>query len=115
MYIFNWNAESPFNSKFFAYSSKPKENTITSEFISGRTVSVQANTKKIMIHSFNVKFTKTELNAFWTWFNDTLGQTANGFYCPAIGDKVYRFTSIPEPQDTDQRTRVLSCEVEEVF
>lgn len=103
------------NDRFFAYSSKPKENTVTSEYISGRTVSTNVNTKNIMVHNFNVKLSKEELALFWTWFNDVLGQKSLAFRCPALGNNIYRFTSIPEPQDTDLKYRVLSCEVEEVF
>lgn len=104
------------NTRFYSMSSKPKENTETIEFSSGRVVAWQKNTKKQMTYTAKIMLNlDTELNAFWTWFNDTLGQTAGAFLCAALGSGRYRFTSIPEPDDTDQANRVLSLEFEEVY
>jgi len=113
MVVSNW--PNTINKKFFGFNSKPKENTKLTQFISGRTVAYQANTKKIMTYNFSLSLNNTELAAFWTWFNDDLGQTAGAFSCDALGSNNYRFVSIPEPQDTDTNNRVLSLEVEEVF
>jgi len=103
------------NSKFFSGNNRPKENTETVSFLSGRKVSYQINTKKLMTYKLKLKLTKTELALFWTWFNDVLGQNANAFSCKSLGNSVYRFVSIPEPEDTDQQNRVLSMEIEEVY
>ena len=64
---------------------------------------------------YKLELTKEELALFWTWYNDVLGQNAGAFQCPALGDGVYRFASVPSPEDTDQKSRVLSMEIEEVF
>lgn len=103
------------NSKFFNGNDKPVENTETTTFLSGRKVSWQINTKKIMTYKVKLEVTKTELADFWTWYNDILGQNANAFTCPALGTATYRFVSVPEPEDTNQQKRVLSMEIEEVF
>ena len=100
--------------KFFSGNDKPKENTQTTSFLSGRQVSWRTNTKNLMTYKVRLELTHAELALFWTWFNDTLGQNANAFTCSALGDSVYKFISVPEPQDTDQRTRVLAMEIEEV-
>lgn len=103
------------NSKFFSFNSKPKDNVLTTEFISGRTVGFLKNSKNIMTISCSIRFDKTEQDIFWNWFNDDLGQTAGAFICPALGDKYYKFTSIPEPEDTNQRFRVLKLEIKEIY
>lgn len=101
--------------KFFSGNDQPKANTETTSFLSGRQVSWQINTKKIMTYKMRLKLTKIQLADFWTWFNDTLGQNANAFTCSAIGNGTYRFVSIPSPDDTNQTSRVLTMEIEEVF
>ena len=101
--------------KFFSGNDQPKANTETTSFLSGRQVSWQINTKKIMTYKMRLKLTKTQLADFWTWFNDTLGQNANAFTCSAIGNGTYRFVSIPSPDDTNQTSRVLTMGIEEVF
>lgn len=113
MNVYTW--PSNINTKFFSGNDQPKENTETTSFLSGRQVSWQVNTKKIMTYKLKLKLTKTELADFWTWYNDVLGQNANAFSCAALGTGAYRFTSIPSPEDTDQKTRVLSMEIEEVY
>ncbi len=101
--------------RFFGMNGKPKENVKLTEFLSGRTVGIRNNTKQIMTWTLSLRLTMRELEIFWSWFNDTLGQTAGGFLCPALGPNVYRFTGIPDPQDTDQTARTLKMDIEEVF
>lgn len=103
------------NSRFFSGNDQPKTNTETTSFLSGRQVSWQINTKKIMTYKLKLKLSKSELALFWTWFNDVLGQNANAFTCTGLGSAVYRFVSVPSPDDTNQTSRVLSMEIEEVF
>lgn len=103
------------NDRFFSGNDQPKANTETTSFLSGRQVSWQKNTKKIMTYKLKLKLSKTELASFWTWFNDVLGQNANAFTCTGLGNGVYRFVSVPSPDDTNQKSRVLSMEIEEVF
>lgn len=113
MIISNW--PNGVNTEFFSYNAKPLENAETTSFLSGRVIAWQRNTKKnkeitckLMLDVLN------ELPIFWEWFNDNLGQVANPFRCEALGDKVYRFTSIPEPEDTDTVTQILTLNLEEV-
>ena len=113
MNVYTW--PSTVNSKFFSGNDQPKENTETTSFLSGRQVSYQINTKKLMIYKVKLEVTKTELALFWTWYNDVLGQNANAFTCSALGSATYRFVSVPTPEDTNQQKRVLSMEIEEVF
>lgn len=113
MNVYTWPNTIP--SKFFSGNDKPKKNTETTSFLSGRQVSWQLNTKKLMTLKVKLELTKTELALFWTWYNDVLGQNANAFTCPALGSSTYRFVSIPDPEDTNQKSRVLNMEIEEVF
>lgn len=113
MNVIQWPVEIP--SRFFSGNDQPKPNTETTSFLSGRQVSWQINTKKIMTYKVKLQLTKAELALFWTWFNDVLGQNANAFTCAALGSGVYRFVSVPSPDDTNQTKRILSMEIEEVF
>lgn len=101
------------NYKFFSGNSQPESNTEEISYLSGRRVAWQINTKKIMKWKLKLYLTKTELETFWTWFNDVLGQTANVFTCAGLGSGYYRFTEVPSPEDTGQTTRVLSMVIEE--
>lgn len=103
------------NTRFYSGNDKPLENTEEVSFLSGRRVAWQINTKKLMSFKLKLQLTHTELANFWTWFNDTLGQTAGCFTCSAIGNGYYKFMNIPSPDDTDQTTRVLSMEIQEVL
>lgn len=103
------------NDKFYAFNSKPKENTTVTEFMSGRRIGNQINSRNIMTINCSIRFTKEELNTFWNWFNDELGQLSGVFSCAALGNKNYQFVEIPEPQDTDQMFRKLSLVIEEVY
>ena len=113
MLVYNW--PSGVNSKFFSGNDKPIGNTEEVSFLSGRRVAWQINKKKLMSYKLKLELSHSELTSFWSWFNDTLGQTANAFYCSAIGNGIYKFISIPEPEDTKQTTRVLSMEIQEVI
>lgn len=113
MILSNW--PNGVNSKFYSYSDKPKSNTETIEYKSGRVVTWQKNTKKTKEIKCKLCLKiADELPLFWAWFNDTLGQTAGAFTCSALGSSYYRFTNTPEPEDTDTTTRVLNIELEEV-
>lgn len=109
-----WSAN--VNKRFFGLNEKPKENTRVTEFMSGRTVGEQINTRAVMQYSCSLLLAvPDELNNFWAWFNDELGALAGVFTCDAIGDGQYRFVSTPEPQDTSRVWRELSLEIEEVY
>ena len=108
-------APSNIPSNFFSGNDQPKANTETTTFLSGRQVSWQINTKKLMTYKVKLRLTKAKLALFWTWFNDTLGQNANSFTCSALGSGTYRFVSVPQPEDTDQTKRTLAMEIEEVY
>lgn len=105
------------NKKFFSFSKKPKENATVTEFLSGRTVAYKNNERDLFTYSCNIDLDKEsgELEAFWTWFNSSLGGLAGVFSCDAIGSAYYRFTSVPEPQDTDQIRTTLNLNFEEVY
>lgn len=114
MIFTNW--KSGVNTKFYALSRQPKANTELTEYSSGRVVAWQKNTKKQFAISCSLMLrVEDELPLFWSWFNDELGQTAGAFKCEALGDKYYRFTSVPSPSDTDTVYRVLNLEIEEVY
>ena len=74
MNVYTW--PSTVNTRFFSGNDKPKANTETVSYLSGRQVSYQINTKKLMTFKVKLKVTKAELALFWTWYNDVLGQNA---------------------------------------
>lgn len=112
MIIHDWPAV---NQKFYAYNTKPKENTQVTEFLSGRVVGNQINTRNVMTIHCSIRFTHEELKTFWDWFTDELGALSGAFRCAALGDKNYRFVEIPDPQDTDLQFRKLALSIEEVY
>lgn len=103
------------NDRFFAFSDKPKKNTITTKFMSGRTIGEKINSKNIMTFSCSIWLTKAELDLFWIWYNEVLCQDVNCFTCSGLGQNVYKIVDTPDPQDTNQTTRVLNLSIEEVF
>lgn len=113
MTVTEWSAE--VNTRFFAFSERPKGNTKETEYASGRVTAYNTNTRAVMTFSCSLQLTKAELSAFWKWYNDELGGRAGAFTCAALGDRHYRFSDIPEPQDTNQLYRVLSMDIEEVY
>lgn len=113
MTITNWSES--VNSNFFGFNERPKKNTIETKYLSGRITAYQANTRNIMTFSCSLQLSKIELEAFWAWFNDELGGLSGVFTCPILGSRYYRFAEIPEPQDTNQKFRVLSMTIEEVY
>lgn len=113
MILINW--PSGVNKNFFGMTSHPLSNTETTSYISGRVVSWQRNTKKLMSYSLKLLLdVNTEIPLFWSWFNDSLGQTAGAFTCDAIGTSAYRFTEVPSLEDTDQNKTILNLTIEEV-
>ncbi len=113
MTITDWNAN--INSKFFAFNEKPKDNTKKTDYVSGRVTAYNVNTRNVMTFSCSLQLNKTELALFWEWYNEDLGGLSGVFRCPALGSALYRFSEIPDPQDTNQQFRVLSMNIEEVY
>lgn len=114
MTVTTWPAN--VNKKFYAFNSHPKDNAIVTENISGRTVGYNANTRNVFVIDCSITLkVKTELPTFWNWFTSELGGLTGGFICDALGDKVYRFVSVPSPSDTDLQYRELNLEIEEVY
>lgn len=107
--------DSTINTRFFGFSEKPKERTKKTEYLSGRVTAYNTNTRSVMTFSCSIRLKKNELKRFWAWFNDELGGTAGVFTCAALGGKYYRFSEIPEPQDTGQKYRTLDLSIEEVY
>lgn len=103
------------NKRFYGFNEKPKDRAKITEYISGRTTAYNTNTRSVMSFTCSLKLTKKELAFFWEWFNDELGGTAGIFDCSALGNKHYRFTDIPDPQNTEQSRRILSMSIEEVY
>lgn len=114
MTITNWS--NSVNTKFFAYNNQPKENSVITENLSGRTVGYNVNTRNVMKIKCSIRLTvRTELPEFWRWYTTDLGGLSGAFTCTALGNKNYRFTSVPSPEDTDLQYRVLNLEIEEVY
>ena len=116
MIIKNW--PDGVNTKFYAGKRTAKENVEFTENISGRVVGHKINSKALMKISVSIKMTKLEQNIFWAWFNDGICQTSGFFYCPALGDdpnQLYRFTSIPESEDTNQKVNEFNLDIEEAL
>ena len=104
------------NTKFFALTNSYDENTISSEYASGRKTVILKNTRfsKTIKCSLSLNVKSGEYNAFWTWFTDVLGGLAGTFTCPALGSKFYRFKSVPS-ESAGLLARKIEMEIEEVY
>lgn len=112
----NW--PSNVNTKFYAGKRSAKENVELSKNLSGRVTGHKINSKDVMQFSVSLTLTKAEQRIFWNWYNNNLCQTAGYFYCAALdnnSEQLYRFTSKPDVQDTDQRKNEFQLEIEEAF
>lgn len=101
------------NTKFFSYSKQPNDNSIVSEFISGRVTGYKRNTRSQFHYNCKLILTKDEEQIFWEWFNDF--SLVGAFECAALGSGYYRFVSVPSPDDTDQQFTKLNFEIEQVY
>ena len=72
------------NTKFFKGIAKPEENTTTTEYASGRKISILKNTRFVFDFKCSLGVTNTERTTFWNWFTDTLGGCAGNFHCAAL-------------------------------
>lgn len=107
------------NKKFFKGTGKPEENTTTTEYASGRKVSILKNTRFVFEFKCSLGVTNVERNAFWNWFTDILGGCAGNFHCAALkrtptSTEYFRFKTTPDESE-GQKNRVLSLEIEEVY
>jgi hypothetical protein len=107
------------NTKFFSAVAKPEDNTITTEYTSGRKVTILKNTRFTFDIECSLGVTSSERESFWKWFTDTLGGCAGIFSCPALqrtstSTEYFRFKEVPEESE-GQKNRVLSLSVEEVY
>lgn len=102
------------NNSFFSFQKQPKENTVVSDFSSGRVSGYKKNSRQQFIYTLSVRFSKEEEALFWEWFEE-IGTILGAFSCSALGTGYFRFVSIPSPQDTDQTHTTLELEIEDLY
>lgn len=102
------------NTKFYAHVETPKDNTIETEYSSGRKAVFLANTRFLHEITCKLSVTKTELTTFWTWYTNALGGKAGVFTCSSLGTGYYRFTDTPKLSE-GQLIRTLELSIEEVY
>lgn len=96
MQAVNWPAG--VNSKFYGLKETPDDNAVITEYSDGRKAVVLRGTRWLRKISVNVclDIREGETEAFWKWYQDTLGGMAGAFKCDALGEgTVWRFTSTP--------------------
>lgn len=107
------------NTHFFKGVTKPEDNTITTEYSSGRKITFLKNTRFIFDFECSLGVTNTERASFWAWFTDTLGGCAGIFHCIELrrtsdSTEYFRFKEVPEESE-GQKNRVLTLSLEEVY
>lgn len=112
MILIQW--PSRVNSKFYEFTKKPVDNVTKIEFLSGRSVGFQTNTRKAFAINCALRVDKGELASFWDFYSN-LGGTAGAFTCAALGDKYYRFAEIPSVENISSDYRKLSLNIEDVY
>lgn len=85
--------------KLFGVQTGYVDNAITTEFDSGRVVSVQRNSKNKRRYSVTYAATKAQETTFFNWYENTLGGNAGTFTAPSLrGDgstQEYRIEGTP--------------------
>ncbi len=104
------------NTRFFNVSNSRDENTVSSDYASGRKAVFLKNTRfqKTTKCSLSLGMKNGEYDAFWAWYTDVLGGTAGVFTCPALGSGFYRFKSAPS-ESAGLLQRKIEMEIEEAY
>ena len=86
-------------SKLYGVQIGYVDNAITTQFDSGRVVSVQRNSANKRRYAVTYAATKTQATTFMTWYENTLGGNAGTFTAPSLrGDgstQEYRIEGTP--------------------
>jgi len=70
--------------KLYGVQTGYEDNAITTAFDSGRTVSVQRNSRNRRRYSVSYAATKAQETAFFNWYENTLGGNAGTFTCTSL-------------------------------
>ena len=94
-----WNTTALPLNKLYGANMGYKDNSITTEFDSGREISCQRNTKNKRVYSLSYAATQAQKVAFFDWYENTLGGNAGTFTAPSLrGDgttQEYKFLTTP--------------------
>jgi len=103
------------NNNFYGLNNALKDNAVTIENLSGRSVSFMANSKFLEQKKLSLTLNKTEYNAFRNWFMNTLGGCSGVFFCNAIdSSKYWRFVENFE-EENNQRYIEITMNIEQVY
>lgn len=102
--------------KLFGVQTGYVDNAITTEFDSGRVVSVQRNSKNKRRYSVTYAATKAQETTFFNWYENTLGGNAGTFTAPSLrGDgstQEYRIEGTPTSSGMNiKEIQMQWCEV----
>lgn len=94
-----WNTtDLPLN-KLYGVQTGYENNAITTQYDSGRTVSIQRNSANKRRYSVSYAATRAQETAFFDWYENTLGGNAGTFTAPSLrGDNTtqeYRLEGTP--------------------
>ncbi|MCQ2485815.1 MAG: hypothetical protein MJ168_10855 [Clostridia bacterium] len=94
-----WDNENLPLTKLYSVQTGFKDNAITTEFDSGRTVQYQRNTKNKRVYSMKYLATRDQLEKFYNWYENELGGNAGTFFAPSLRNKEtmqeYKFGELP--------------------
>ena len=94
--------------KLYGVQTGYEDNAITTQFDSGRTISVQRNSKNKRRYSVSYAATRAQETIFFTWYENTLGGNAGTFTAPSLrGDNTtqeYRMEGTPTSSGMNIKT-----------
>lgn len=109
--------ESICNLNFYEGTNGLKQNSITVQNLSGRSVTWMANDKFLETKELKLRLENTsdnnEYTRFKEWFK-SIGGCAGTFRCSALGSNLWRFVSVPS-EDNGQKYKELSISIEQVY
>ena len=95
----SWDTTNLPLSKLYGVQTGYVDNAITTEFDSGRVLSVQRNSKNKRRYSVSYMATRAQETTFFNWYENTLGGNAGTFTAPSLrGDgttQTYRIEGTP--------------------
>ncbi len=105
----NWDTVNLPIKKLFGKQTGYEDNALTTQFDSGRTISVQRNSRNLRRYSVSYAATKTQEEIFFNWYENTLGGNAGTFRAPSLRDngetmQEYRLEGTPTSSGMNIKT-----------
>lgn len=119
MIYFEWPED--VNTDFYSGVNGWKDNTVTTEFLSGRTISHKANEKFLKTKELKLNLKNSgpgsEYEIFNQWITETLGGPAGIFHCAALDTAEQLYWKLQEmpTENNGQLFKEITLNIEQVY